>query len=334
MLNFNICSTKTLLLWVRLLGLLALIVFLYQMDITRIVSLTLSSDYKYLILTMILYYPLIFIKTIRWQLFLISLNIYYPLKSALCANMSCFFLGHITPARLGEFSRIVYLMRETNVNLSAALTSVLMDRFLDFYAAFFWGTLALFTFSGIEKANAFILLTAFLLPIIPVLLILNQKIYNLLNEKLNIYPALHRKLLDTNGLITVFRSAILSISVVKILGATALTMLSYLLLMVEYFLISIAIGEDIHFLHIVYAISLGTLVGLIPISVSGLGSQQLVISGYLIFHGFLPETAMTFALVGYCFCVLFPSLMGLFVFFIKPIPLKKYDCLKKEKNYD
>jgi len=334
MFNFKICSTKRLLVWVRFIGLLALIVILYQMDIAKIVTLILSSDYKYLILTMILYFPLIYIKTIRWKLFLISLNIYYPLKSALCANMSCFFWGHITPARLGEFSRIIYLLREKNVKFGAALTSVLMDRFLDFYAAFFCGSLALFSFSGIEKANAFVLITAFVLPIIPVSIILNQNIYNLVKEKFNIYPTLHKKFLGANGLITVFRNAMLSISVVKMLGATVLTMLSYLLLMVEYFLISIAIGENIHFLHIVYATSLGTLVGLIPISVSGLGSQQLVISGYLIFHGFLPETAMTFALVGYCFCVLFPSLMGLFVFFIKPIPLRQDDCLKKENIYD
>lgn len=66
----------------------------------------------------------------RWQLILASQRLRYGYGEALRMYWSALFIGVVTPGRLGELSRLVYL-KQDGVPLGRAMAGVVVDRLLD-----------------------------------------------------------------------------------------------------------------------------------------------------------------------------------------------------------
>ena len=55
--------------------------------------------------------------------------------------MSSLYIGFVTPGRLGEFIKAVYLKSDKGISLSKGMSSVLIDRLCDLYLLIFLGLL-------------------------------------------------------------------------------------------------------------------------------------------------------------------------------------------------
>jgi len=55
---------------------------------------------------------------------------------------------------------------------------------------------------------------------------------------------------------------------------------------------------------------LGTVAGLIPISISGLGTREAVLVSVFVLYGIAPEKVMSMSLVGLILCAYIPAFAG------------------------
>ncbi|NIV40223.1 MAG: UPF0104 family protein, partial [Anaerolineae bacterium] len=66
-------------------------------------------------------------------------GIAYAYNDSFLVFMAGVFLGLVTPGRLGEMSKALYLKQDVDVPLSEGLASVLVDRLFDLYAILILG---------------------------------------------------------------------------------------------------------------------------------------------------------------------------------------------------
>ena len=97
--------------------------------------------------------------------------------------MSSLFIGFITPGRLGEFVKTLYLKADKGISLSKGFSSVLVDRFFDLYLLIILGFIGIWQFDILGKlSNIFIFLSIIIIlsPLIILNKILMKKIISLL----------------------------------------------------------------------------------------------------------------------------------------------------------
>jgi len=89
------------------------------------------------------------------------------------------------------------------------------------------------------------------------------------------------------------------------------------------YLLALALGLPIKFVPVSYAIALGSLVTLLPISISGLGTREATIIAYLSTLGISAEAALGFSLLVFATFYLGGGLMGAAAWWLKPVPLTR-----------
>ena len=123
--------------WLRLLGPALLIVLLIQLDVQQVWAVLLRADRVWVTASTILILPLIAIKTVRWQGILQAQSLRYRFWPAYVAYFASLFIGFLTPGRLGEFTKALYVWRDgvsadaQPVSFARALSGVIADRIFD-----------------------------------------------------------------------------------------------------------------------------------------------------------------------------------------------------------
>ena len=77
--------------------------------------------------------------------------------------MSSIYIGFVTPGRLGEFVKAVYLKSDKGLSLSKGMSSVLVDRLFDLYLLIILGLIGIWKFDILGKLSntSLLLLTIF-----------------------------------------------------------------------------------------------------------------------------------------------------------------------------
>ena len=89
------------------------------------------------------------------------------------------------------------------------------------------------------------------------------------------------------------------------------------------YLLALALGLKTSFIQISFAVALGSLVTLLPISISGLGTREAAIVAYLGTAGVPAEMALSFSLLVFLTFYVAGGLMGAVAWWVKPIQIKR-----------
>ena len=95
-------------------------VFLYiysVIDISKVFFIIFNSKIEYLLTSLILTLPQLFLKSYRWMLLMKQQKIIYSPKDSFLIYLSSIYIGVITPGRLGELSKAIYLKKEKNITI-------------------------------------------------------------------------------------------------------------------------------------------------------------------------------------------------------------------------
>jgi uncharacterized membrane protein YbhN (UPF0104 family) len=87
------------------------------------------------------------------------------------------------------------------------------------------------------------------------------------------------------------------------------------------YLLALALSLPIDIIRVSMAVALGSLVTLIPISISGLGTREAVIVAYLGNAGVAPEAALGFSFLVFATFYIAGGLMGAIAWWLHPVPL-------------
>jgi len=310
----------------RLVGLGLLAFLLARLDLAQVYALLRQADPLLVALSLALLIPLIWLKTVRWQIILAAQGVRYAAWPALLAYFGSLFVGFLTPGRLGEFVKAFHVQHECGVSGALAFATVLADRLFDLLALLVVGTLALLALSLTTTDAVAVAATAALL-VVPFLLFLNPTIYGLVQRWAQGWGRFGARLFghepSGRGWLTEIHLSLRRLKPVALAASLLLTALAYGVYFGQCYLLARALGLPANFLVVTYAVSLGSLVTLLPLSISGLGTREAAMIAYLGAAGVPSETALGFSLLVFFTFYLGGGLIGLVAWLIKPAPWSK-----------
>ena len=129
----------------------------------------------------------------------------------------------------------------------------------------------------------------------------------------------HRRLLPSVEWVCAFQESFEQLTLFSLLRAGVITILAYALFFTQCYLLALALRLSVGFVTVSYAVALGGLVTLLPVSISGLGTREATIIAYLGTTGVPAETAMSFSLLVFATFYVAGGLMGAVAWWIKPV---------------
>lgn len=305
----------------RLLGLILLVVLLTRLDLHQVYQTLRQANPFLMIVAVLTIIPLILVKTIRWQVILRSQDIRFPFWPAFLAYFGSLFIGLLTPGRLGEFVKAIHVSREGQVSAARAFSSVLADRLFDLYALLCVGGMALLTLTA-DKTGLGVVLGAIALITVPIMLFLNETTFGWLQRSGSKWGGrLAQWLFGPTGWLQEIREGLRQLTFAKLMITIGLTALAYLIFFGQGYLLALALELPVGFSSVSYAIALGSLVTLLPISISGLGTREAAMIAYLGTVGVTAEVALSFSLLVFLIFYIGGGLMGAIAWWIKPVDM-------------
>lgn len=304
--------------WVRLLGIALLAFLLYRVDIGRLGRVLVSVHPGSLALAVLLNLPQICLKTYRWRRLLYhTQGIHYDQGKAILSYFGSIFIGLLTPGRLGEFVKAVHVCQDCGVSLAQAFSSVLADRLFDLYALLLVGGAAMLTLTeGNTEVLALIVLA--LLFTLPLVLFLSDTTFGWLQLA---GLRLGHRLFATGSWLQEMRLGLRQLTRLRLLATMGLTVLAHVTFFCQCYLLALALGLRVGFVQVSFAVALGSLVTLLPVSISGLGTREAAIVAYLGTAEVPAEMALGFSLLVFVTFYVTGGLMGAVAWWLKPVPL-------------
>ncbi len=241
------------------------------------------------------------LRALRWQILLKNEKIDISLTENFTLAVAGFFLGCLTPGRLGEFAKVKFLMN-AGFPFRGSFMSSLIERLLDLATLLMYVLFGLFISYSILAHQ----LASYLLPILAIILaviaawllrskiklavmrLIPESIAGSLEQKLDIFTNSFRK-------ITTKQWIEIAICSLAIWG------LNYWMI----YLLFSAAGFTIALPYAFAFAAFGSLAGLLPISIYGMGIREAILIALFQFAGYAQDEAKTAGMIfGLMFMVL------------------------------
>ena len=308
---------------IRMAGIVVLAVLMVRLDLGQVSEALLGADPLLVAIAVALIVPLIYIKTVRWQRILKTQSVDFGTWPALLAYFGSLFVGFITPGRLGEFVRAIHVNRDCGLSHPRAFSTVLTDRLFDLYLLLPIAGAALIGLAA-NRGEALSLAGLAVLAVVPLVLLLNGSSFKCIRGALERATAGRlRRLAPVAGWLEDVRSGIRALNLAVIAAAVVLTLAAYALFFGQAYMLAVAVGLEISYFQLVLVLALSSPASLLPISISGLGTREAVIVGYLGVHGVQAESALAFSLLVFATFYVGGGLIGVFAWWLKPVPLAR-----------
>jgi glycosyltransferase 2 family protein len=280
---------------VRLVGPAILVVVIARMrDRRAILDAVAAARAWPLVLALLLNFASVHLKVVRWQAILEVRGIRYGTRRAWSSSLTSLYLGLLTPGRVGDVLRAQYLKHDLDVPYAEGVASVVVDRLCDLYvlvvfvavgcvryAQVLAGSLAWITWAGV-------LATAFgpLVLIVPGVAeaVLGRAFARLSPEG------------GAAGLAR-FLAAVRASVGRPLLVTLPLTVATCSINYLQGWLIALALGLPLTLIDATCLLAIASLLGLLPVSVSGVGVRELFFALAFPMLGFTPAQGVTFGLL-------------------------------------
>ncbi len=245
--------------------------------------------------------PLVVLKAVKWQLIIKTYDVDYPLIKAIKAWVVGFAIGVITPGRVGDLSRSLYLKEDAGVSLGRSLTTVVIDRLLDVSLLVVW---AIFGISVFMSRFAFggqfliVFLVAFVVLILSFFVFSREDLLRKILKPfyLALIPEKHQDSLSNhfNEFYLGFRTIVKDRR--KLMNAVLLTFFIWFGSIVQFYILTKALNLAVPFWFLMLIVPPTILVEILPISFSGLGTRDATLIFFLSFVAVTAEAAVSLAL--------------------------------------
>lgn len=306
-------------------GLMLLAFILLSIDLVKLVEILLLLDVGTYLSALLLLVVLIFSKGIKWKLVLNSQGFKIPVFDAVKYFLIGFFFSAVTPGRVGEVTRAVYIRKKAGLPL--ALSSVVLDKLIDIILLVVFAFTASIAFIFVYNMQIFpaeVFLIAALLLAVAIFFLFNEKYLKIIAR-----PVFHMLVPEEmkGKLSTSFSEFFSSLKIIfnnkkKFLYSVLFGVLFWFFAVVFSFMLanSIGIRISIEFMFLVYPLL--ALSDIIPISVSGLGTREAIAVFLFSLLALSAEQAVAFSLLLFLTGYLLVAFVGYLFFISEPIELK------------
>ena len=295
-----------------LLGIGVLFWLFLQVDITTIFSLWQTSNKLWILAAMVVLLFQLSILTIKWAVLIdekISFSTLFKIR------MIGAFFGTITPANAGTVVRAHYLKKATGIGFIKTTSSVVLDKLLEITVIAILGIVSISVLSVLlidQNVISGLLATA----VITFALIMAGTVWLLTDKKYG------KKALKTLSSLLLPRKVqtILKpyfnkvhphlLSVDKLVLPFILNVAAYAASYVYVLTLVWAIGAQLDYFHIFITLPLSSLIALLPITISGIGTREATTVFLWGLFGVTPEQTLAIMLLSFFIGRGIPTLLG------------------------
>ena len=306
--------------FIRIIGLLILIIILLNIDYNLIYAALLKVNTFLYISTFVLILFIYFLKAIRWKVLLYIQGINYSFKNCFVVFFSSNYLAFITPGRVGEIAKAFYLKNDLRIPFSKALPTVILDRFFDIYMLLILGIWGFLKFSLSDNVNAYLILILLAMVVVP-WFFLSRKISLPIIKSILSIPFLNRYKDKVYSSSVNFFDQMRNLLDYRLIYAAILTFFAYLVLFGIAYVICIACQLDIGFFTIVFFVSVANILSFLPISFAGIGTREASFIYLFSLVNISTESALLFSTLFFITFFIVGGLYGFIFFTIKPIKI-------------
>ncbi len=308
-------------LW-KLIGLVILAYILSRIDWPQFLRVVRDAKITLILTAFLLNIPQLWLKSTRWQALLSAQGKRIKNVDAFLYYLGATYLGVITPGRVGEFVKALYLKQHGIATISYGFSSVLVDRLWDLLLLVVLGLAGLIVIHPFEYAAligwvglaglvgllAFLIFSSSIGKVAGIIYgkFLSSKIPKAAKEGAGRFG---------DGLRDLWG---------KRIGLSAgLTCLAYGLFFLQCAFIAHGFGLPLSYVEIVPIMAMVNLFSFLPVSVSGLGTRDAALLFLLTRRGLGYESIVAFSMGILIVFYVGGGLLGLTAWFLRPITLKK-----------
>jgi len=270
-----------------------------KMDMAFLLKQFLRVEFVYFMLSLILTFALIPLRAYRWNNIKIRLGLAHSYRESLYSSVLAYSLSSLTPGRIGEISKLVFLKRRTSTK--TLLISIYLDRMFDIFVIV-WAVFSLLFLISIDFPSGewkvtFQAATAVLWPLTGLALYapFSTSLVAGFKEIYFLMPAQLQKALrefpdDKSTSESVKKSNLY-------LWGILFTIFVLFVQTIRVYILSKGMSLPVPFSMYAWLVPMMLLVNLLPISVSGLGTREAVFVFFLSPNGIAQETALCLSLL-------------------------------------
>ncbi len=316
-----------------LVGLVIFAVIILNIDTGRLLSILSSADPALVSCSILLAVPNIILKSLKWNVIIRSYGTGYSLLKSIRAWLSGFFLGIITPGRIGDLSRALYLRKETGLSGGKSLTTVFLDRINDIVVLFCFSLAGMAVIAGGMSQGTGLLAYisgAFLIFLVLVAALMRKSII------LRVARPLSLRLLPSryhNVLGRAFHDFYEGLSGMRkpMLGAAVLLcVVTWIISISQFWLLSSAIGLDLPYTFFMGVVPIAVLLDTLPVSFSGIGTRDAALIFFFSLVSIPSESAVSLSLLSFMTTYVVMGAAGAVLWVSNPI--RSSDVLKEFRS--
>lgn len=308
-----------------LIGIVLFIIILLRIDLGALAEILSHTSLFFLLLALMVNGIAIILKAQKWKIIVNSVKPDFSLAESIRAFFVGFAFSTVTPAKLGDFVRVLYI-NDSSCGPGKSISTVVLDRLIDITLLFAFALLGIFAFSLIYHVE---------------ILSAGSIVLIITGVAAGIYIVLHRSLLSAllRPFFTMFVPARLKDKVseyyddffrgllaffqdhARFFSSVSVGILSWIPPFVYGYLLALSIGIDTGVLFFALVIPVLGLLDLLPISISGIGTRDIALIFLFGLKGIAPEQAVAFSLLYLFMSYWLIALVGAAVYLRYPVKI-------------
>jgi uncharacterized membrane protein YbhN (UPF0104 family) len=291
-------------------GFVFLFLILKDLEFKKLFRLILEFPLWKIMTGLVLLLMVYIIKTIRWFLINKAFGIASDFYNLLLFFLAAGFLGVITPGRLGELVKIFFLKKKYNISMPLATASVLLDRIWDVLILSLMGCISItliFTRFQLESWSLILIIIISLLSILIIIfpgLIFLPALYVTKNKSINAELKVLYELWGKSRFKLFIPGFVLSL-------------VSFLLLALIPLMFSVELNAPVSYITGIGAVSISNILSILPITIAGFGTRELVFLKFWEFEGYQAEIAVSVSTAYFVVTYLGSLLLGGIVYIFR-----------------
>jgi uncharacterized protein (TIRG00374 family) len=293
---------KTLSLTLPFIGLALFVYIVAKTGPNRIASVFAEANWRMLLLSPLFVCAIILLRGVRWRILMRAVGIEYSLWRSAAVWTIGFFAASVTPAKAGDAIRALYVQTDTGRSFGEAFLTVFIDRLWDLVLVLFLGVVSVLLFSRyyIRLPSFWIVILAALGMGVCVYLAVNRRLMRRLLKPIfdALVPHRYKEMFSLN--FHTFYDSLELFGRKRGVMAVAflLTVLVWGIVFLLAWYLTVVFGIEVRPAYVFLIMPIVTLVELLPISVSGLGTRDATVIYFFSVVGLSSAAAVSFS-IGY-----------------------------------
>ncbi len=268
---------------------------------------------------------IILVRGFRWQYLMHLIGIDFSLWKSSSVWSIGFFAAAVTPGKVGDAIRAYYVTKQTGRNFGETFLTVFIDRLMDLVVVMLIGVVTMFLFSYyyIKISSIWLIVLASVGLFAFIYLAMNRSVMKKLVKPIfnALTPKKHQEKLSIN-----FNSFYDSLGFyVKhwrgTLMAFLMTVVYWVMVFGLAYYVALVLGIKISFSYLFIIMPMVTLVELVPISVSGLGTREATVIYFFSVIGLTSAQAVGFSITYLIMGTYLTSILGFILWLRNPVKL-------------